>query len=72
MLITNANEGGAGVMWETKDYINEANRQLNTTSNYKKLPNDPTVTYNKLINDSIDWFKQEQLRPIETVETPKV
>ena len=61
MLITNADEGGAVVViWETKDYISEADQQMNSTSNYKILRNDPTVTYNKLINDSIDRFKQEQ------------
>ena len=72
MLITNADKGGAAVILETKDYINEANRQLNVTSSYKKLPNDPTVTHNKLINDAIDRFKQEQLMPKETAETLKI
>ena len=61
MLITNADEGGAVVViWETKDYISEANQQMNSTSNNEILRNDSTVTYNKLINDSIDRFKQEQ------------
>ena len=40
-------------MLETKDYISEANQQLNVTPHYKKLPDDPTVTQNKLINDAI-------------------
>ena len=69
MLITKVNKGGAVVTSETKDYINEANEQLNVTSNYKKLPNDPRVTNNNLINDAIDWFKQEQLRSKDTAET---
>ena len=61
MLITNTDEGGAVVViWETKDYISEANQQMNSTSNNEILRNDSTVTYNKLINDSIDRFKQEQ------------
>ena len=68
MLITNADKGRAAAILETKDYINEANRQLNVTSSYKKLPNDPTVTH----NDSIDRFKQEQLMPKETAETLKI
>ena len=72
VLITNADKGGAAVIWETKAYINEANRQLNVTSSYKKLLNDPTVTHNKLINDAIDRFKQEQLTPKETAETLKI
>ena len=61
MLITNTDEGGVVVViWETKDYISEANQQMNSTSNNEILRNDSTVTYNKLINDSIDRFKQEQ------------
>ena len=57
VLITNADKGGAVVIYETKDYINEANRQL---------------THNKLINDAIDRFKQEQLIPIETAKILKI
>ena len=63
MLITNVDNGGAVVILETKDYINEASRQLNVTFNFKDLPNDRTVTHNKLINETIDRFKQEQLIP---------
>ena len=48
---------------ETKDYINEANRQLNVTFNYKNLPNHPTVTHNKLINHAIGRFKQDSEAP---------
>lgn len=57
--MTNADKGGVLVIWETKYYINEANRQLNLTSNNKKIPNDPIVTHNKLINNAMDRFKQE-------------
>ena len=63
MFITNPYKDGAMVSWETKDYISEANRQLNVTSNYKTLSNDPSVPRSKLINNTIDWFKQEQLIP---------
>ena len=72
LLITNPCKGGAVVIWETKDYINEANRQLNVTSNYKKLSNDPVVARIKLINNAIDRFKEEQLIPKETSETVKL
>ena len=57
VLITNADKGGAVVIYETTDYMNEANRQL---------------THNKLINDAIDRFKQEQLIPIETAKILKI
>ena len=49
MLITKAE-----ISCETKDLINEANRQLNVTSNYKNLPNNSTVTSNELVIDAMD------------------
>ena len=55
-----------------KDYINEANRQLNVRSSYKKFVIDLTMTHNKLINDTIDRFKQEQLISKETAEALKI
>lgn len=42
IIIIKANKGGAVVIWNTDDYIADANRQLNETSSYKKLENDPT------------------------------
>lgn len=38
-------KGRAVVIWNTDDYIDDANRQLNKTSSYKKLENDPTESY---------------------------
>ena len=69
VLITNFENGGAVVILETKDYINEASRQLNVTFNFKDLPNDRTVRHN---NETIDRFKQEQLIPKETAETLEI
>ena len=43
VIITNSNKGVTVVIWEIKDYINEANIQLNVTFNYKnpnQFPND--------------------------------
>ena len=37
MIITKADKGGAVVILDIKDYINEANRQLNDTNNYEQL-----------------------------------
>ena len=48
------------LVWETKDHINEANFQLSVSFHYKKLPQNQIVTYKKLVNDRIDWFKREQ------------
>ena len=36
IFITKADMGGAGVIWDTKDYIIEGNRQLNDGTIYKK------------------------------------
>ena len=44
MLIKNTYKSRAIVIWDTKHYISEANRQLDVVSNYKKLVNEPTVT----------------------------
>ena len=44
-----------------KDYIKEAERQLNNTENYRKLLEDPTVTNMKLVNDAIERFKKQKL-----------
>ena len=58
--ITKAGKGGAVVFVDLKDYIKEAERQLNNTENYKKLQEDPTATSIKLGNDSIERFKKQQ------------
>ena len=44
-----------------KDYIKEAERQLNNTENCRKLLEDPTVTNMKLVNDAIERFKKQNL-----------
>jgi len=57
LIITNADKGGAVVVMDTDRYITEANRQLSNTENYKQIKNNPTFTNNKLINDTIERFK---------------
>ena len=37
IIITKADKGGAVVIVDVKDYIKEAERQLNNTENYRKL-----------------------------------
>ena len=43
------------------DNTKEAEGQLNNTENYRKLHKDPTVTYMKLVNDTIERFKKQKL-----------
>ena len=49
------------VIVDVKDYIKEAEQQLNNTQNYRKLQEDPTTTNMKLVNDSIESFKKQKL-----------
>ena len=59
--ITKADKGGAVVIVGVKDYIKEAERQLNNAKNYRKLQEDPTATNMKLVNDTIERFKNQKL-----------
>ena len=61
IIITKADQGGAAVIMNVKDYINEAHRQLNNKDHYKILNKDPTTTNAKLVNDAIQRFKKEIL-----------
>ena len=61
IIITKADRGGAVVIVDVKDYIKEAERQLNNTENYRKLQEDPTATNMKLLNDTIERFKKQKL-----------
>ena len=61
VIITKADKGGAVVIVDVKDYIKEAERQLNNTENYRKLHEDPTATNMKLVNDTIEIFKKQKL-----------
>ena len=42
IVICKADKGGAVVITDVNDYINEANRQLSDKKLYKKLQNNPT------------------------------
>ena len=61
IIITKVNKGGAAVYVAVKDCIKETERQLNNTVNYEKLPEDPTATNRKLVNDTIESFKKQKL-----------
>ena len=63
IAISNADKGGAVVIMDTDKYIEEVDRQLSDSTNYKKLQNNPTLQHNKLVNDTITRFKKEKLLP---------
>ena len=54
IIIKPADKGGAIVIQNTKDYIAEANRQLNDTNTYLKLDSDPTQTYEAEIDECLE------------------
>ena len=61
IIITKTNKEGAVVTRDVKNYINEAHHQLNNKYHYKILNKGPTTTNAKLVNDTIQRFKQEKL-----------
>ena len=56
IIINNVDKRGALVNVDRKDYIKEAESQLNDKDNYHMLPQDLTLGNNKLVNQAIDCF----------------
>ena len=61
IVITKADKGGTVVIMDVKDYVKEAERQLNTKEHYRCLPNDPTEANNEAVNTIISRFENENL-----------
>ena len=59
IVISKADKGGATVIWDVKDYISEANRQLDDTNFYRKLNSDPTANHLSLVNIAIDSLHKQ-------------
>ena len=68
-------------MLDIKDYINEANRQLNDTNNYEQLDFDPTELHTEKIKSEINNLKNENFLKIlkkanffleEKIKTPEI
>ena len=58
VIIANANKGGAILIMNTDDYINEANHQLSDKDNYRQGLNDPTLQNNEMVNNTIEPFQK--------------
>ena len=54
------------VILDIKDYIDEANRQLNDTNNYEQLDFDPTELHNKKIQSERNNLKNQNLLTLKT------
>ena len=63
LIITNTDKGGAAVITDTDSYIKEANWQLSDKASYKHLTQDPTLQHNRIVNQTIERFKNEELLP---------
>ena len=57
---------------DTENSIKEANRQLSDKNCYKTLQTDATLQHNKMVNDRLDRFENENLLPKKTGEGLKV
>ena len=64
--MTKADKGGAVVILDIKDYIGEANRQLNDTNNYDF---DPTELHTEKIKSEINNLKNENLLTLKTANS---
>ena len=53
-------------------YIKEANRQLSDKASYKQLTQDPTLQHNRMVNQTIERFKNKKLLPQRTADGLKV
>ena len=72
IIVTTADKGGAVLIMFTEYYIKEANRQLSDKNNYKTLQINPTLQHNKMVNESLDRFKNENLLSKKTAKGMKV
>ena len=60
IIITTADKGGA-VVTDTENYIKESTRQLSDKNSYKILQTDPTLQHNKIVKNTLDQIKNENL-----------
>ena len=67
IIITKAEKGGAVIILDIKDYIDEANRQINDTKNYKQL--DPTELHTEKVKSEINNLKNENLSTLKTANS---
>ena len=58
-ITTKGNNGGAIVIQDFKQYITEAERQLNNIKNYRPLPSDPTKVNDDTDNKTIKRFANQ-------------
>lgn len=67
IVIKPADKGGAIVLLNKEDYVEEANRQLSNASFYKALPNDPTDNFKAILKDTLMALLKEKKLDEKTV-----
>ena len=72
LMITNVDKGGTAVIMDTNSYIKESNRQLSGKASYKQFTQDPTLQHNRMVNQTIERFKNEKLLFQQTADGVKV
>ena len=72
IIICKADKGGATVIMDVNDYIDEANRQLTDDKFYRKLDVDPTKTHTGLVNSAIDTLQRREYLKDKLAEGLKV
>lgn len=60
IVIKPADKGGAIVILDKADYVNEAHRQLSESAFYKVLPSDPTNDYKLIVKEKLTELVQNQ------------
>ena len=59
IIITKADKGGATVIIDVKNYVREANSQLENTEFYQKLNFCPTEGYSNTVNNKLDELTEK-------------
>ena len=57
IVVTKADKGGAVVITDVEDYVEEANRQLSDRKIYKKVEENPTSLHAALVDNAIDGLR---------------
>ena len=71
IVITNADKGGAVVVQDVQNYVEEAMRQLNDQSFYRRLNHNPTSEHPALVENAIDGLRQKEFLDEKTAECLK-
>ena len=50
-------------LWSSDNHIKKANQKLSDKTSHKQLTQDPTLQHNKMVNQTIEMFKNEKLLP---------